>query len=62
MMDYKIEEKYLNSRRRKFLKLHEKYVFEKGKRPNKPKSTPKFPKKITEKCKHCDSLHEKNNA
>ena len=59
MMDHKIEEKYLNSRRREFLKLHKKYVFEKGKRPNKPKSTPKFPKKITEKCKHCDSLHIK---
>ena len=59
MRDYKINEKYLNSRRKEFLKLHKKYVFEKGKRPNKPQSTPRFPKKITEKCKHCDSLHIK---
>ena len=55
----KIDKKYLNPRRREFLKLHKKYVFEKSKRPNKPQSTPRFPKKITEKCKHCDSLHIK---
>ena len=55
--NYKIDSKYLTKRRKKFLELHKKFVFDKPKK-DKPKKTPSFPPRITRKCKHCNTLHE----